>query len=74
MLQYCPVQGTGDEACHFHVNIVKDQGYTTLESALHKGMFIGMISDGRVRPTVDTGQKNIRFYPEVIQCKQLMIS
>jgi len=40
-----------------------------LESAAYNGMFVGMISDGRVRPTVDTGQKNVRFYPKVIQCK-----
>ena len=64
-----PVQGIGDEACHFKVHTFRDTGYTTLESTLHRGMFVGMTSDGRVRPTVDTGQKNIRFYPEVIHCK-----
>jgi len=46
----------------------KDRGYIALESALHRGMFVGMTPDGRVRLTVDTGQENIRFYPEVIQC------
>jgi len=61
-------KGVGDEECHFYVRKVKDKGYVTLESALCRGMFVGMISDGRVRPTVDTGEKNIRFYPEVIQC------
>ena len=63
------VQGSGDETCHFYVHSFKDKGYITLESTLHKGIFVGMMSDGRVRPTVDTGQKNVRFYPEVIQCK-----
>jgi len=63
------VQGVGDEACHFHVHTFKDKGYITLESALYHGMFVGMMSDGRVRPTVDTGLKNIRFYPEIVECK-----
>ena len=72
-LSYYNVQGSGDEACHFSVHRFKDKGYITLESMFHKGMFVGMISDGRVRPTVDTGQRNIRFYPEVVQCKFIII-
>jgi len=67
------VQGSGDEACHFYVHRSKDKGYVTLESALHRGIFVGMHADGRVQPIVDTGQRNVRFYPEVIQCKFVML-
>jgi len=67
------LQGAGDETCQFRVHVYKDKGFITLESAAYSGMFVGMIANGRVRPTVDTGQKNIRFYPEVIRCKLVTV-
>ena len=56
-------------ACHFKIHKVKDQGYVSLESRASPGIKIGMMKDGKVRPTVDTGDKNVRLYPEVVQCK-----
>ena len=53
----------------FKVIKYKEKGYVALESVANKGVFIGMTPDGKVRPTVDTGEKNVRLYPEVIQCK-----
>ena len=63
------LQGTGDEVCHFRIDRYKERGFVTIESMANRGMFVGMLPDGRVRPTVDTGDKNVRFYPEVIECK-----
>jgi hypothetical protein len=62
-------QGEGDESCHFIVHNFKDKGYIALESATLRGMYVGMTSEGKVRPTVDVGEKNVRFYPEVVECK-----
>jgi hypothetical protein len=61
-------QGKGNQYCHFKVTKVKDKGYITIESTQQKGIFMGLMPDGKIRPTVDTGEKNTRFYAEVIQC------
>lgn len=41
----------------------------TLESATMRGMYVGMTTDGQVRPSVDVGDKSIRLYPEVVECE-----
>ena len=63
------IQGKGDVYCEFKVNKIRDQGYVTLESVANQGIFFGMTPDGRVTPTVDTGDLNTRFFLEIIDCK-----
>lgn len=63
------IQGTGDVYCHFKVQKYKQGAYVTLQSMKHRGVFIGLSSNGKARPTVDTGDGNTRFYPEVIRCR-----
>ena len=48
---------------------MKEKGFVTMESAFNRGLCLGMTTEGRVRPTVDTGDKNVRLYPEVIECE-----
>lgn len=60
----------GDTFCEFRVGRVKERDYITLESVACRGLFVGMTPEGRVTPTVDTGGgRNIRFYPEIVECK-----
>ena len=63
------VQGSGDRYCEFKVHRFKEHGFVALESIASRGIYIGMIPDGKVRPTVDTGDKNVRLFPEVVSCK-----
>ena len=63
------MQGTGDSDCHFRVDRVKDKGFIILQSVSSPGVCVGFVSDGSVKPTVDTGEDNVRLYPEVIQCE-----
>ena len=63
-------QGKGDESCHFRVMEHKDLGFVTLESNQMTGNFVGITPDGRIQPTVDTGQDNVRLFPEVIKCER----
>ncbi|XP_064626993.1 lipoxygenase homology domain-containing protein 1-like isoform X2 [Lineus longissimus] len=63
----CDCMGSGDSYCHFKVHRYKEFGYVTLESVACKGLFIGLTPDGQIRPTVDTNEKNIWLFPEVIQ-------
>ncbi|ELT98105.1 hypothetical protein CAPTEDRAFT_225952 [Capitella teleta] len=60
------VNGKGGTYCHFHVDRVKEKGYLTLESVSSRGIFVGMSPEGKIRPTVNTGDKNVRLFPEVI--------
>ncbi|XP_055956181.1 lipoxygenase homology domain-containing protein 1 [Patella vulgata] len=60
-------QGGKDEDSHFIVAKYPDKGYITLESATQRGLFIGLTPDGELKPTVDTGGKNVCLYPEVIE-------
>ncbi|XP_074641254.1 lipoxygenase homology domain-containing protein 1-like [Tubulanus polymorphus] len=63
----CDCQGEGDRYCHFKMSRYKDNGFITIESIASRGLFIGMTPDGRIRPTVDTGDTNVRIFPEVIE-------
>ncbi|XP_013396607.1 lipoxygenase homology domain-containing protein 1 isoform X2 [Lingula anatina] len=60
-------KGTGDGHCEFRVVRYKEKGFITLESVSDRGVALGMTADGTVRPTVDTGERNVRFWPEVIK-------
>ena len=64
-------QGNGDRYCQFKVEKYRERGFVTLESVASRKHFIGMTDDGIIKPTVDTGADNVRFYPEVIECKYL---
>ncbi|ESO92329.1 hypothetical protein LOTGIDRAFT_121069, partial [Lottia gigantea] len=60
-------QGGRDEASHFIVKKYPEKGYITLESCIQRGLYVGLTNDGFVKPTVDTGGKNVCLYPEVIE-------
>ncbi|XP_071964229.1 uncharacterized protein [Antedon mediterranea] len=64
---YCNAQGSGDDCCHFVVTKYKDKGFVTLTSMDAKGQCVGFLPDGVTKPTVDTGESNVRLYAEVIQ-------
>uniref|UniRef100_H2XXL5 PLAT domain-containing protein n=1 Tax=Ciona intestinalis TaxID=7719 RepID=H2XXL5_CIOIN len=64
----CDGLGSGDVYCHFKVQKHKLSGYVTLQSMKHRGVFVGLNTNGKARPTVDTGDENTQFYPEVIKC------
>nr|XP_006814608.1 PREDICTED: lipoxygenase homology domain-containing protein 1-like [Saccoglossus kowalevskii] len=63
----CDCLGNGDEYCHFKVTKHKDKGFITLQSLKNRGIYAGFATSGIARPTVDTGERNVRFYPEVVQ-------
>nr|XP_054772356.1 uncharacterized protein LOC129280349 [Lytechinus pictus] len=63
----CNVTGIGDESCHFLINKFKEKGYITLQSNTLRNLSIGFLPDGSVRPTIDSGEPNVRLYPEVIE-------
>jgi len=63
------LQGTGDQYCEFKIDKIRDQGYITIESSSNRGLFLGMTPDGKIRPVVNTGDKNVRLYPEIVECK-----
>ncbi|XP_078590366.1 lipoxygenase homology domain-containing protein 1-like isoform X4 [Branchiostoma floridae x Branchiostoma japonicum] len=63
----CDGFGIGDRYCHFQVTKHRSEGCVTLESVKSRGVYVGIQADGKARPCVDTGEPNIRFYPEVIK-------
>lgn len=54
-------------SCQFRVGRVKNRGYVTFESVAQKGLFIGMTPAGQIRPTVNTDEKNVCFFPEIVE-------
>ena len=68
------LQGNGDKSCEFYVEKVRESGFVTLQSCEKRNLFLGMTEEGHVRPTVDSGAANTRFYPEVIECKYVSMS
>ncbi|XP_066274370.1 lipoxygenase homology domain-containing protein 1-like isoform X2 [Branchiostoma lanceolatum] len=63
----CDGFGIGDRYCHFQLAKHHSEGYVTLESVKSRGVYVGIQADGKARPCVDTGEPNIKFYPEVIK-------
>ncbi|XP_041329697.1 oxygen-regulated protein 1 [Pyrgilauda ruficollis] len=63
----CDGTGTGDEYCHFKIEKNLETGSVSLESVRNKGIYIGLLPDGQTKPVVNTGEKNIFFYPQVIK-------
>ncbi|KAJ7410553.1 hypothetical protein BTVI_53174 [Pitangus sulphuratus] len=61
------VKGTGDEYCHFKIEKNLETGSVSLESAQNKGIYVGLLPDGQTKPVVNTGERNIFFYPQVIK-------
>ena len=63
------LQGTGDKYCEFSLHKSRERGHVSLESVAKKGIYIGLTGEGKVKPQVDTGDKNVRLYPQVIECE-----
>uniref|UniRef100_A0A8D0H2M3 Oxygen-regulated protein 1 n=1 Tax=Sphenodon punctatus TaxID=8508 RepID=A0A8D0H2M3_SPHPU len=63
----CNGTGTGDVYCHFKVEKNLESGSVSLESVQNRGMYVGLLPDGQTKPVVNTGEKNILFYPQVIK-------
>ncbi|XP_058879383.1 lipoxygenase homology domain-containing protein 1-like [Acipenser ruthenus] len=63
----CDGTGTGDQYCQFKVEKHFQNGSLSLESLKMRGMYIGLLPDGRAKPLVHTGETNIMFYPQVIK-------
>ncbi|XP_048249875.1 lipoxygenase homology domain-containing protein 1-like isoform X2 [Haliotis rufescens] len=59
--------GRKDDLCHFIVAKHQDKGYVVLQSAISRGLYVGVTTQGRIHPTVDTGVQNIWLYPEVVE-------
>uniref|UniRef100_A0A8C4RVI6 Oxygen-regulated protein 1 n=1 Tax=Erpetoichthys calabaricus TaxID=27687 RepID=A0A8C4RVI6_ERPCA len=63
----CDGMGTGDQYCHFKVDKNFLNGSLNFESVKSTGMYIGLLTDGRAKPLVYTGENNLSFYPQVIK-------
>ncbi|XP_063250128.1 oxygen-regulated protein 1 isoform X2 [Prinia subflava] len=63
----CDGTGTGDEYCHFKIEKNLGTGSVSLESVQNKGIYVGLLPDGQTKPVVNTGERNIFFYPQVIK-------
>uniref|UniRef100_A0A8C5JCF1 Oxygen-regulated protein 1 n=1 Tax=Junco hyemalis TaxID=40217 RepID=A0A8C5JCF1_JUNHY len=63
----CDGTGTGDEYCHFKIEKNLEMGSVSLESVRNKGIYVGLLPDGQTKPVVNTGERNIFFYPQVIK-------
>ncbi|XP_036262721.1 lipoxygenase homology domain-containing protein 1 [Molothrus ater] len=63
----CNGTGTGDEYCHFKIEKNLETGSVSLESVRNKGIYVGLLPDGQTKPVVNTGERNIFFYPQVIK-------
>ncbi|XP_010127568.1 PREDICTED: oxygen-regulated protein 1-like, partial [Chlamydotis macqueenii] len=61
------VKGTGDEYCHFKIEKNLETGSVSLESVRNKGIYVGLLPDGQTKPVINTGERNIFFYPQVIK-------
>ncbi|KAM6375920.1 LOW QUALITY PROTEIN: oxygen-regulated protein 1 [Alca torda] len=64
---HCNGTGTGDEYCHFKIEKNLETGSVSLESVQNKGIYVGLLPDGQTRPVINTGERNIFFYPQVIK-------
>ncbi|XP_058687118.1 oxygen-regulated protein 1 [Poecile atricapillus] len=63
----CDGTGSGDEYCHFKIENNLETGSVSLESVRNKGIYVGLLPDGQTKPVVNTGERNIFFYPQVIK-------
>ncbi|XP_066480514.1 oxygen-regulated protein 1 [Tiliqua scincoides] len=63
----CNGTGTGDVDCHFIVEKNLESGSVSLESSRNRGIYVGLLPDGQTKPVVHTGERNVWFYPQVIQ-------
>ncbi|XP_056189557.1 lipoxygenase homology domain-containing protein 1-like [Falco biarmicus] len=63
----CNGTGTGDEYCHFKIEKNLETGSVSLESVRNRGIYVGLLPDGQTKPVINTGERNIFFYPQVIK-------
>ncbi|XP_069076290.1 lipoxygenase homology domain-containing protein 1-like isoform X2 [Pleurodeles waltl] len=64
---HCDGRGTGDQYCHFKIEKNLENGSICLESVRSRGMYVGFLTDGRTKPLVHTGERNVMIYPQVIK-------
>lgn len=62
------LQGTGDIDCHFKIRKNLENASISLESTKSPALFVGLQSDGQVKPVIYTKSGNVFFYPQVIKC------
>lgn len=62
------LQGIGDIDCHFKIKKNLENASVSLESTKSPGLFVGLQSDGQVKPVIYTKNGNVFFYPQVIKC------
>lgn len=67
-IMLCWLQGTGDIDCHFKIKKNLENASVSLESTKSPGLFVGLQSDGQVKPVIYTKNGNVFFYPQVIKC------
>ncbi|XP_010005184.1 PREDICTED: lipoxygenase homology domain-containing protein 1-like [Chaetura pelagica] len=63
----CNGTGTGDEYCHFKIEKNLETGSVSLESVRNQGIYVGLLPDGQTKPVINTEERNIFFYPQVIK-------
>ncbi|ELK26170.1 Oxygen-regulated protein 1 [Myotis davidii] len=63
----CDGTGTGDIDCHFKIKKNLENASISLESTKSPGLFVGLQSDGQVKPVIYTKNGNVFFYPQVIK-------
>ncbi|XP_006900600.1 PREDICTED: uncharacterized protein LOC102868630 [Elephantulus edwardii] len=63
----CDGTGTGDIDCHFKIKKNLENASISLESTKSPGLFVGLQSDGHVKPLIYTNDGSAYFYPRVIQ-------
>ncbi|XP_014399344.1 PREDICTED: uncharacterized protein LOC106726965 [Myotis brandtii] len=63
----CDGTGTGDIDCHFKIKKNLENASVSLESTKSPGLFVGLQSDGQVKPVIYTKNGNVFFYPQVIK-------
>ncbi|XP_004680096.1 PREDICTED: oxygen-regulated protein 1 [Condylura cristata] len=63
----CDGTGTGDIDCHFKIKKNLENASVSLESTKNPGLFVGLQSDGQVKPVIYTKNGNVFFFPQVIK-------
>nr|KAF6426819.1 RP1 axonemal microtubule associated [Molossus molossus] len=63
----CDGTGTGDIDCHFKIKKNLQNASISLESTKSPGLFVGLQSDGQVKPVIYNKNGNVFFYPQVIK-------
>uniref|UniRef100_U3K6L3 Oxygen-regulated protein 1 n=1 Tax=Ficedula albicollis TaxID=59894 RepID=U3K6L3_FICAL len=63
---YINLIGMGDEYCHFKIEKNLETGFVSLELMRNRRIYVGLLPDGQTKPVVNTGERNIFFYPQIL--------